>query len=307
MSIWEVNDITAHWGLHVKEYTELSESTYMLNTIHNEKYILKKKDSKEVMERELKLLRHLKADRVPTLYPLLNRSGEMLVSHQGNYYVVYNFLDGKPFSPKEIMNHSAVPGLLGETIAELHKSLATLEAPEYLPKRDLYQVLSDWAVKEIHKHDSGNQVLTCIFNELKGELKNKIGHLPVQIIHRDAHLYNLIYKDNKLSGIIDFDIAEVNVRIFDLCYCCTSILSENYLQEHLREKWILFAQELIANYHAKNPLNETELESIWLIMLSIQAIFMAFFIGNDPVYLINRNMFIWLYENKGALHINVTR
>ena len=48
------------------------------------------------------------------------------------------------------------------------------------------------------------------------------------------HLSNVIFKDDKLEGFIDFEILENNVKIFDLCYCCTSILSELFSDERLR-------------------------------------------------------------------------
>ena len=48
------------------------------------------------------------------------------------------------------------------------------------------------------------------------------------------HLSNVIFKDNEFQGFIDFELLESNVRVFDLCYCCTSILSELYSDEVLR-------------------------------------------------------------------------
>ena len=36
--------------------------------------------------------------------------------------------------------------------------------------------------------------------------------LPRQIIHRDMHLSNVIFKDDKLEGFIDFEILENNVK-----------------------------------------------------------------------------------------------
>lgn len=45
-------------------------------------------------------------------------------------------------------------------------------------------------------------------------------------------------------GVIDFEIAEVNVNIFDLCYCLTSVLSEVFINNNMRHNWIIFVGEI---------------------------------------------------------------
>ena len=42
--------------------------------------------------------------------------------------------------------------------------------------------------------------------------KETVHPLPRQIIHRDMHLSNVIFKDDKLEGFIDFEILENNVK-----------------------------------------------------------------------------------------------
>ena len=51
--------------------------------------------------------------------------------------------------------------------------------------------------------------------------------LPQQIIHRDPNPGNIILCGDKW-GILDFDLSEKNVRIFDPCYAATAILSESF-------------------------------------------------------------------------------
>ncbi|WP_082687107.1 phosphotransferase [Bacillus sp. FJAT-27445] len=122
------------------------------------------------------------------------------------------------------------------------------------------------------------------------------------LIHRDAHIHNILFQNNRLSGVIDFDFAEFNVRLFDLCYCCTSILSEVFLNESRREKWLLFVGEIVAGYNQLNSLSTSELKSIWyVIMLSIQTIFMAYFVNNSSLYELNKAMFRWIYDNKDRI------
>ncbi|MGN7399976.1 phosphotransferase [Cytobacillus praedii] len=63
--------------------------------------------------------------------------------------------------------------------------------------------------------------------------------MPKQLIHRDTHIDNIILSEDILLGVIDFEIAEVNVNIFDLCYCLTSVLNEVFINNNMRHNWII--------------------------------------------------------------------
>ncbi|MCT4574177.1 aminoglycoside phosphotransferase, partial [Bacillus thuringiensis] len=77
---------------------------------------------------------------------------------------------------------------------------------------------------------------------------------------------------------IDFEILENNVKIFDLCYCCTSVLSELFSNERLRGKWLHIVCKVFEGYYKQNDLTKEELKAIWYVMLSIQIIFIAYFV-----------------------------
>jgi len=36
-----------------------------------------------------------------------------------------------------------------------------------------------------------------------------------------------LFDGGEVSGFIDFDLSEINVRLWDVCYCATGILSES--------------------------------------------------------------------------------
>ena len=50
--------------------------------------------------------------------------------------------------------------------------------------------------------------------------------LPKQLIHRDVHFGNFLFFEGSLSGYIDFDLSQRNIRIFDLCYFLSGLLAE---------------------------------------------------------------------------------
>ena len=62
--------------------------------------------------------------------------------------------------------------------------------------------------------------------------------LPKQLIHRDPNPSNIIVDHGEITGFLDFELTERNVRIFDPCYAATAILSETYEDTSLeRDKW----------------------------------------------------------------------
>jgi Ser/Thr protein kinase RdoA (MazF antagonist) len=300
MELLEINNISLRYGLETKDFKTLSERATLIITGSEERFILKKKGNLEQINSELKLLKHLQKFNILTQFPIINELGEYITSDQYNNYCLYNYLEGKTFSSAECLQNPLVPKLLGETIAILNKALKTIEFSEEFPNKDLYQIVYSFAVKQIEKVDQSEQLLN-VYKHLEDDIKTVINSLPKQVVHRDTHIHNIVYNEDILTGIIDFEIVEVNVNIFDICYCSTSVLSEVFSDETLRETWLTFVGDLVTSYNRYNSLTTTEIKSIWYVMLCIQSVFMAFFSNNKDIYHINKAMFIWIYENRSNL------
>lgn len=72
--------------------------------------------------------------------------------------------------------------------------------------------------------------------------------LPKQLIHRDPNPSNIIVDYGEITGFLDFELTERNVRIFDPCYAATAILSETYEDTSLeRDKGSPFSAALSAD------------------------------------------------------------
>jgi Ser/Thr protein kinase RdoA (MazF antagonist) len=300
MNFTDVNLICSQWDVDVKETKNLSERALLLITANEEKFVLKTKGDLQATKNENELLNYLKTNGINVQFPLMNIHGETIVTHNNIHYCLYNFIDGETFGPEESLKNPLIPGLLGETIASLHIAMEAVKFSHNFNLKNLYNMVSSYAINEILKVDN-NEELKAIFEIFDEEFKNKIESLPKQLIHRDAHIFNIIYKDNELSGVIDFEIAEVNVRIFDICYCSTSVLNEIFFDVSQRENWFNFVEVLCNKYKNLNPLTNNEMNSIWHVMLCIQLIFMAYFSNNISVYENNKAMFLWIYENKDKL------
>jgi prepilin-type processing-associated H-X9-DG protein len=72
---------------------------------------------------------------------------------------------------------------------------------------------------------------------LKHGLSTINRELPIQLIHRDAHPANMLFLDGRISGWLDFELIVRGPRLFDLCYCATSILM-NGMDDPDNARWL---------------------------------------------------------------------
>ncbi|MGM7682566.1 phosphotransferase enzyme family protein [Cytobacillus sp. Hm23] len=297
MSIKHLMDLSSNWGIEISNSAKLSERATLITSNNGERYVLKQKESVEKAINEIKLLLRIDKQDFKVHLPIKTNGGEYYYCSDDVVYCIYNYLDGQTFKAIDTVKNTSIPELLGSSIAQLHQVLKQVSNDLQFPKKNLYNQVFDWAVQEILNNEE-NPDLKSIYHTLQVDFKNVIHDLPQQLIHRDAHIFNVIIQKDRLAGFVDFDIVEHNVRLFDICYCSTSVLNEIFSDEALREKWFDFIKNLFASYHTVNPLNEVERKSVALVMLSIQTIFMAFFMNIPTLFNANKKMFLWLYENK---------
>ena len=95
---------------------------------------------------------------------------------------------------------------------------------------------------------NGNRVNCKLFDEyIKGFSKLSV-QLPRLIIHRDMHGQNLLFDDESLTGYVDFELSQRNIRIFDPCYMGTGILTGCIKEVSKCEKWIEVFTEIMRGY-----------------------------------------------------------
>ncbi len=106
--------------------------------------------------------------------------------------------------------------------------------------------------------------------------------LPKQLIHRDVHFGNFLFFEGRLSGYIDFDLSQRNIRIFDICYFLTGLLAEETDDAFTETEWMESVRSVTAGYESISKLSAQEKEAVPCVMESIEILFMAYFISvND--------------------------
>ncbi|MFI8708913.1 phosphotransferase enzyme family protein [Bacillus sp. NPDC077411] len=271
--------------------------------ITNEKknYVLKKKENLDQIIAEIKLLTTLSKYNIKVQQPLQTLEGNYFVSYENTYYCMYEHLAGNVLEVKDINRLKVLAGDIGKEIAKLHQALSQLHTEMQFIERDLYMTVYEWAIPTIEESSNVSPKVIRLMKQLKPDMEKILPSLPKQMIHRDTHLSNLVFEGNSFVGFLDFEIAEINIRVFDICYCLTSILNELFTNEKLKNQWFSLIKPIIEGYNNQTPLTQEEKSVFWHVMLGIQVIFIAYFINSPEILKINQDMFIWIYENKKTI------
>lgn len=132
--------------------------------------------------------------------------------------------------------------------------------------------------------------------------------MPRQLIHRDPHPDNILFKEGRLAGFIDFELSERNVRIFDPCYASTAILNNNYDDPSVdNNRWFSVYRELLSGYDEIARLSELERRAAPNVVLCIQFICIAYFSGIEKFSALaktNIDMLHWLVANREKLRLD---
>jgi Ser/Thr protein kinase RdoA (MazF antagonist) len=108
-----------------------------------------------------------------------------------------------------------------------------------------------------------------------------------------------------VTGFIDFDLSELNIRLWDPCYCATGIMSESYEYSDKYDKWLGILKSILRGYDSENRLTEEEKQSIFYVLCSIQMICVAYFESKDEYKRLaktNRAMLQFIIKNKECIN-----
>ncbi len=196
------------------------ENTNYLLKSKNNKFILtifEKRVSQKDIPFFMKLMDKLNDLKINCPKPLKNKSGNYLIRIKNKTACIVSFLDGKDKKKLNIKNCFDI----GKIIAQMH--------------------LSSKKIKLYRKNSMGIKNLNPLFNSIKFKSKKFINiekflHnnfkdikkkwpkiLPSGIIHGDLFIDNIFFKNNKLSGIIDFYFAANDYFMYEIAICVNAL------------------------------------------------------------------------------------
>ncbi|MDD2647435.1 MAG: phosphotransferase [Eubacteriales bacterium] len=302
----KVSKLLENWGLQGETVSAvilsaglISENTFRIG----DKYILKALTSLGAIKKSAEISRLLYAKGLSQAEMMKTKDGMDYAEDGEVYYTLTPKIDGEPISAREMYDENApITGeTLGEIIGRLHLALESSdiivcnesnllkEALDSLPAAKRFAGLSDSFCDDFTNAAAGFD-----------------GKLPVKIIHRDINPGNILFKNGRLAGFIDFDLSQRGIRLFDACYAATAILSESLDigADEKMEKWTEIYRGIIRGYDKTVRLNDAEKRAAAYVLFSIELICTAYFAGlekYEELAQTNARMLRWMAANKERL------
>ena len=291
---WDIDTAIPIGGVPiVLEETRLSENCWTVG----EEYLLKT-GGREQLLRGSRIAKALAAQGFSAPYPIPTKSGAEYREGQ-EIFILTNKPKGIPLPRAErIGSRREAYGILyGKSLAGLHKALANIQPDIPADDANLWQTVSTWAMPEVFKQNVqwDMQLPASFFEDYAETFAGLYPQLPRQLIHRDPHPGNILFDAGTVSGFGEFDLGEINIRLWDVCYCATGILSE--MEEEAYSCWLDILAGIVSGYDSENPLTAEEKQAIYYVICSIEMICIAFFESRDifrELAKTNRRMLVFL-------------
>lgn len=241
----------------------------------------------------------LDAQGFPAMRPIATAQGDLFTPGV-EPFLLMNRLHGHRLDAEAYLaSPGHLPYCAGEALAKLHQALRQVESDIPADECSPSAMLEEWVLPEACRQAVQWQMTTteADLSEVVESLAVLEPHLPKQLVHRDPNPSNLIFDGETISGFADFDLSERNVRLWDICYMATGILSEAHQTDDPR--WLNVLQSILQGYHHQSPLTPEERRAIWPMLSSIVLICVAAFAHNPLLHQIaaaNRSMLQSLFN-----------
>lgn len=297
-----LNNILENWNLSRQPVRQIYKSCWQVG----DSYILKTGTDLQQLERNLNMILLLSEQKLPVATVLPARSGKAYIIEKNSYYFVSRKLNGEHITDIYAGDYEETAYLLGTVTAGLHAAFR--ECQEKLPcySNNFYEEMNGWVRQTLQNNNRDNGTIQ-ILEECSNLLSELYPQLPRQLIHRDLHLGNLLLEGSRLTGYIDFDLSQINARIFDLCYLSLSFLVGRTEDRAAAEKWFVILRKLIEGYQTKFLLTEVEKAAIPVMMAAIELLFVAYFLKENQVKLAegSEKLLLWIWEHREELDMSL--
>ena len=290
--------ILANWGIECHTIEQIYASAWRID----DNFILKSGKDIDSLRRHIAITDCLRRFNIPVaeIVPTLIKDA-FLVS-DGHYYVLSRRLPGKHIERIFDQDYCLIARKSGEVIANLHRALLDVQQVLKCWDNNLLSEMQGW-IKEFFDASGYQLISRQEFEALRHRLEGLSDLLPKQLIHRDLHFGNLLFEDGDVSGYIDFDLSQINYRIFDICYFALGLLIEGFSCEDKCDKWFQMLRNIVQGYESKTMLTCAEKQAAVCVMECIELLFTAYFSQNSNHTLAENaaNMFHWIQKNENKI------
>jgi homoserine kinase type II len=196
------------------------ENTNYLLKSKNKKFILtifEKRVSNKEIPFFMKLMDSLNNSKIGCPKPLKSKNGNYLIKLKNKNACIVSFLEGKD---KQKLNSNNCYQI-GKIISKMHlvTKKIKLSRKNSMGIKNLNPLLKSIKFKS-QKFSNLEKFLKKNFENIK---KNWPTKLPNGIIHGDLFIDNIFFKNNKITGIIDFYFAANDYFIYEIAICINAL------------------------------------------------------------------------------------
>lgn len=297
---WEIGGTLPIGDAYVMNGTRVAGNLWTVGT----EYILKTGERGKLL-RHIQVCKALEKQGFAAAAPLPTKTGGDSTDG-AEPYILMRRLKGAPLPMPERtgVRREAFGEKYGRSIARLHKALKAVQSGVVPDEVNLYQTVTEWALPDVRRQNERRNmgIGDEFFEDYVATFGKLYPALPRQLIHRDPHPGNILFDNGEVSGFLDFDLCESNVRLWDACYCATGILSECAAGEY--GKWLDVFGGILRGYHAKSCLSAEEKQAVFYVVCSIQMVCIAYFESRGDLKELaetNRRMLRFILENREAI------
>jgi homoserine kinase type II len=167
--------------------------------------------------------------------------------------------------------------IAGRALGQLDRAMGQLDLPVRAPAtiRDVHPLVPDpfEALDELDLGE-GAAPVRALFDHVEATHAAIAGSLPRQIVHGDFAFINVLVKEGKVTGMLDFEFAGPDIRAADLA-CAMYITT---VRGGEQQRWPLL-EALAAGYRRSLPLDPLEVAAIPDLMRRRSAFGLIHWIG----------------------------
>ena len=297
----KIKEVLKNWGLENEKLVDMvyaetghiSESACYVG----EDYVVKFSPNLGRVENHIVLSQAIESVGLLTATPIKTADGKFVVANEEFYFYVTKRLRGQQLKASAIYleDYMSKAQFVGKIIGQLSTALSKVDV--VVNQANMLQTVREWAIPvltlKMDLPESFIEEYESVFCEIYETL-------PQQVIHRDINPGNLILHEDSW-GILDFDLSERNIRVFDPCYAATAILSESFDVDNTekRNQWIEIYKNIMYGYDEVVKLSENEWKAIPYVILTNQVIATAWFSEQEKyqeLYETNKKMTEWILK-----------
>lgn len=294
----KINKVLDNWNLSDEPIKQIYSSAWQIG----DKYVLKTGKNIDEMHRNLLMINALSEQNIPVATVLKTMDGLNYIFEDDIYFFISRKIDGEHLTNIYEQNHSELAYLIGQVVGRLHIAFKACQTKVSCYDNNFYDEIVGWVSKTFDDKKI-TLIPEDILKQCISELKNIYPKLPRQLIHRDIHPGNMMFKNNILTGYIDFDLSQINARVFDICYMALSFLVDNTDDNQKTTKWFDILKSIVNGYESVNPISYDEKKAIPIMMVAIEMLFVAYFANNNHTDGTNgaAKTLLWLWQNKEGI------